>query len=80
MANRFDIQESEGIIVSGLESGGKADKAGLVVGDIIKEINHKPVKTLNDYTEAIAMVESGDSIQMFVRRRNAGFLVIKIIK
>ncbi len=80
IARRFSIKESEGVIVTGVEQDGKGDQAGLMMGDIIKEINHEAVKTVENYSEAIGKVNSGDAIQMFIRRRNSGFIVIKMTK
>lgn len=80
LGNRFGVKESKGVIVTDIESGSKGEKAGIMIGDIIKEVNHEPVNTVVDYTQAIGKVKSGDSVQMFIRRRNSGFIVIKLTK
>jgi len=80
VARRFNITEAEGIIVADIESGGKGEKAGIRIGDLIKEINHKAIKTVQDYTETIRKLKKGDAISMFIKRINRGFLVIKLVK
>jgi serine protease Do len=80
IANRFNLSETEGVIVSGVKPDSKGAEAGLMVRDIIKEVNHTDIKSVEDYREAVAKVSEGETIQMFVKRANAGFLVIKITK
>ncbi len=80
IASRFNLSEKEGVIVSGVKPDSKGAEAGLMVRDIIKEVNHTDVKSVEDYSEAVAKVNEGETIQMFVKRANAGFLVIKITK
>jgi serine protease Do len=80
MAQRFNVTESEGVIVTDIEQGSKGEEAGLMRGDIIKEINHKSVTSVDDYKESIGKVKEGETIQMFIRRMSSGFLVIKLTK
>ncbi len=78
MVQRYNIPEKEGVIVMDLSPDGKAREAGLEIGDVIKEINHKEIKTLDDYDEAISSVGKDQDISIFVRRKNVGYIVIKI--
>ncbi|MBN1930993.1 MAG: DegQ family serine endoprotease [Desulfobacterales bacterium] len=80
MASRFNITESGGVIVIGVEPNSKGSEAGMIVGDIIKEINHKAITNVNDYKKIIADIKTGETIQMFIRRMNSGFIVIKLTK
>lgn len=77
---RHNIADTEGVIVTNVESGGKAAEAGVMAGDIIKEINHQTVKSIDDYRKIIDDVDSGESIDMFIKRANAGFVVVKMKK
>ncbi len=79
-ARRFNITDTEGIVVTDIKSGGKGDQAGIQDGDIIKEINHKTIATIEDYKAALKNVKAGDTISMFIKRTNRGFLVVKLIK
>ncbi len=62
-----------------VEEGGPADQADLQEGDIILEIDHKPVRTLEDYHSQIKKVKKGEAIPLLVKRRN-GFLALNITK
>jgi serine protease Do len=75
-AKRFGHSETEkGVLVIGVEPGGKAAEAGLRQGDMVKEVNRKPVTSV---PELRAEVEKGDNVQLLVKRPNVGFVVIKI--
>ena len=80
MAQRFNLGDTAGVVVVGVGPDSKGAEAGVQVGDIIKEINHQAIETVNDYTEAVQKTKSGDPINLFVWRKNAGFLVIKFNK
>ena len=80
MARRSNEKAGEGVIVVGVASNSKAEQSGLQAGDIIKEVNRQPIRSVNDFNQKIDAIKAGDSINMFVRRANRGFLVIKITK
>ena len=80
VARRFNLKEAEGVIVVGVEAESKGGEAGVQVGDIIKEVNHQAVQTVADYLRVIDAVRPGESIQLFIRRMNTGFIVIKLVK
>ncbi len=80
IARRYNIPQSEGVMVTDVESGSKGDEAGIMSGDIIREIDHLPVHTEEDYQKAVDKAESGAAMHFFIRRINRGFLVIKVIK
>ena len=80
IARRFNIPTTEGVIVVGVESDSKGSEAGVNVGDMIKEINHRAIKTVSDYQAMIEQIETGGSINIFIQRVNAGFLVVKLTK
>lgn len=80
IVRRFNIAETGGIIVIDVESESQGAEAGVRIGDIIKEINHQPIETIKDYKKAIKKLKKGDSILMFIKRINAGYVVVKLIK
>jgi serine protease Do len=79
LARRFNLSEDEGVVVVSVEQGGPADKADVQEGDLILEIDHKPIKTLEDYQSKIERMEKGDTIPLLVKRRR-GFLALNITK
>ena len=76
LAKRYGHSESEkGVLVVGVESGSKAAEAGLRQGDLVKEVNRKPVTAVS---ELRAELKKNDTNQLLVKRPKAGFIVIKI--
>ena len=80
LAERLNIQESEGVIVEEVAEDSKAAQSGLRVGDIIREINHRPINTVADFSKTIAETEKGATLHLFIWRVNGGFMVIKMTK
>jgi serine protease Do len=79
LARRFDISEDEGVVVVSVEQGGPADKADVQEGDLVLEIDHEPVKTLEDYDSQIKKADKGDTIPLLVKRRR-GLLALYVTK
>ncbi|MDX1707002.1 MAG: DegQ family serine endoprotease [Desulfobacterales bacterium] len=76
MAKRYGHSETEkGVVVVGVQSGSKAAEAGIRQGDLVKEVNRKPVTAVS---ELRAELKKNNTIQLLVKRPNAGFIVIKI--
>jgi hypothetical protein len=50
------------------------------VGDVIKEINRLTVESVKDYNEALKKVPKDGAVNLFIWRKNAGFLVVKLKK
>lgn len=80
IARQFNIPTDEGIVVSKIIPGGKGETAGIMVGDLIKEINHQEILSVKDYQSVIKKIKKGETIQLFIRRMNSGFMVIRMIK
>ena len=56
----------EGVLVASVEPNTAVYAAGLELYDIITEFNGKPVKNLNDLTNALAQYRAGDKVTMTV--------------
>jgi len=80
MAQRFNLGDAAGVVVIGVESDSKGSEAGVRVGDIIKEINHQEIGAVKDYTESVQKIKTGEPVNLFIWRKNAGFLIIKFNK
>jgi serine protease Do len=80
VARQFNLKNTEGVIVVGIEPDSKGEKAGILAGDIIKEINHEDVDNVDEYSKEIGKIKSGETIYMYILRPNRGFMVIKLIK
>jgi serine protease Do len=78
-AQQFGLDTDEnGVLVVDVESGSRADQAGMQVGDIIKGINRKKVDDLEAYRKIMDRIDPDKEIMMLVMRRNEGLKAIKI--
>jgi serine protease Do len=80
-ARRFGVDENEkGVLVLEVQPGGKAEQAGMQQGDIVKEVNRAPVQSVEDLKAEFGKAKSGDDVPFLVKRRNSGFVVLKVTK
>ncbi len=54
LAERFGYGTAKGVIISAVEPGSPAALAGLAPGMLIVEVNHKRVKTMEEFAQALA--------------------------
>jgi len=79
IARRFGIEGKEnGVLVTDVKDDSLAREADVRPGDIIKEINRTVVKNRKDFVQLMKKNEKSETIQLLVKRRNAGYLVVKI--
>jgi serine protease Do len=67
--------KTTGVVVSSVESGSPAESAGLQRGDVIQEINHEVVKTLEDYQKASAKVKKDEMVVLLLSRQGNNLFV-----
>ena len=78
IARRFDLDNPAGVVVTRVASGGRADRAGLRVGDMIFEINHKVVANTKDYSRLLSTLPADAPIDLLIKRLQAGVMIIRI--
>lgn len=69
---RFRIREKEGVVVINVKPNSPSDAAGIIPGDVIIEINKKPVKNISDYEKTVKSI-SGDVLIRTIR----GYFLVK---
>ncbi|MFC1488616.1 DegQ family serine endoprotease [Thermodesulfobacteriota bacterium] len=80
MARRFKLGDTQGVIITDVEPGSKGSEAGVQAGDVIKEVNHHAVNTVETYQSVLGKIKKGEAIHLFILRRNVGFLVVRLEK
>lgn len=75
LAARMGLKESSGVVVSGVQSGSVAEEAGILPGDIIREIGGRTIKTLSDYEQAMNSYKSGDVARFLLRRGDSNYFL-----
>jgi serine protease Do len=70
-ADSFKLDKPEGALVSMVEKGSPADKAGLQPGDVIRQVNGQPIVSSGDLPAVIGLAAPGDSVRLDVWRQGA---------
>jgi serine protease Do len=68
LANSFGLPKPEGALVSVVEPGSPADKAGLKSGDVVLAVNGKEIDRLSELSSAIAATKPGNNARLQVWR------------
>jgi len=64
MARAFGEKDSQGIVVGDVSANSPAQKAGIQTGDIILEVNGKPVSDSNQLRMSISMMKPGAELKL----------------
>ena len=78
LAKKLKIEETAGVVITGVKAKSAAAKAGLRTGDVIREVNRQKVNTVEEYNKAIKNLKKDDELKLFILRVNEGFKVIEI--
>jgi serine protease Do len=78
VAQSLGLERVEGLVISAVAPGSAADEAGLRSGDVITQVNRRPVKNLAEYNREVSRTEKGKSVLFLVRRGESSvFLALK---
>ena len=68
IAQEFDIERRDGVLVLDVSGGGPADRAGVQGGDVIVGIGGAPVATVEQFLAELRDVEPGQRVELTVLR------------
>ena len=71
IAESLKLSAAGGVLITQVERGGPADKAGVRLGDILLTVNGKPVADTTVMLNAIAALQPGQQAQLKVTRNQA---------
>lgn len=78
LAKTLGLDEQNGLIISDVESGSPAAAAGIRRGEIILEINQKPVRNLEELRSVLEKVKTDGNILLLTKKDNhTRFVVVK---
>jgi serine protease Do len=76
IARHLSLNDRRGVIVTDIQPGSPAEDADLRPGDIIQEINKRPVKNTDDFKEVIRKANPRDGVVLMVKRENVSFYAV----
>ncbi len=68
IARQLNAETGKGVVVANVVKGTPASEAGIAPGDIVVEVNGKPVHNITEFFSFLKDVKSGESVIFFVRR------------
>ncbi|MGZ3744844.1 MAG: PDZ domain-containing protein, partial [Pseudobdellovibrionaceae bacterium] len=74
LALRLNLKETTGVIILDIEEGGPAALAGLQIGDVIIEVNHKAVKNAATLAKIISQTKE-KTLLMLVKRQGTNLFI-----
>jgi serine protease Do len=80
LAKRFELDSTAGVVVTEVAPDSAAENAGIDPGDIILEIDRKPIKGKADYEAATKDLSGKDGALMLIRRGQQSLYVALDLK
>jgi serine protease Do len=68
IAKGLGLKKETGVVVTQIEPGSPASDAGIQTGDVIREVDRKPVKDVEDFAQKIEKAKDQDNVLLFVQR------------
>ena len=68
LAKSFNLKKAEGILISEVQHGSPAEKAGLKQGDVILRLNNTPLDDANDLRNQISLLSPGSKAGLQIIR------------
>ena len=65
---KLKSETSNGLLVAHVEPGGPADKAGILLGDVLVELQGKPLEDTENIQDGLASFRIGDNVQATLLR------------
>jgi Do/DeqQ family serine protease len=79
MAKSLNLQNTQGVLVSQVNEGSAADKAGIKAGDVITSINGQSIKSNSELRNAIGLSRVGEKLDVALIRDRKAVHVTAII-
>ena len=78
-AERFNLGRRGGVVVTAVKPGSAGADAGIRAGDAILEVNRRPISSVETFRDAIATVQPGDLVPVYIQRGGGGnhYVVLK---
>ncbi len=71
LAESFGMSKATGALVSSVEPGGPAERAGIQAGDVILKLDGKEIEGSADLSRAVAAVSPGNAAKLEIWRKGA---------
>ena len=80
IAKQLGVKKETGVVVTGIEPGSPAEEAGIQTGDVIQQVNRKPVKNVDDFAQKVDAAKNQESILLLLQRGQNNFFAAVTVK
>jgi serine protease Do len=78
IARQLDLPaDTFGVVITGVAQGSTAEEAGLRRGDVVQEVNHKPVHTVRDFKNDVSQLGKQSVLLLINRGGNTLYVVLE---
>jgi serine protease Do len=79
LARQLGVTDGRGVVVREVKEGSPAADAGVRAGDVITEINRKPIKSVEDLRKALEAQKAGTTALLLIHRDGgARYVTVKV--
>ena len=64
-----------GVVAASVERAGPAERAGLAAGDIVRELNRRPIRVMADFLAAVRSLDARTPVLMLIQRGDVALYV-----
>ena len=68
VAKGLGLKKEVGVVVTRVEPGSPAANAGIQTGDVIREVNRKPIKDVEDFVQKVEKAKGPDNVLFLIQR------------
>jgi serine protease Do len=76
IARALELEEVTGVVVAGVEPDSPAARVDIRKGDVIQEVNRKPIKDVREFEQAIEASKDQENILFLIRRGDSNLFVV----
>jgi len=76
IASALELEGAAGVVVAGVEPESPAAEADIRKGDVILEVDRKPVRNVEDFEQAMEKAKDRENILFLIRRGDSNLFVV----
>lgn len=78
MAQRYGLRNSEGVVITDIKPDSVCARAGLREGDVVLEVNRRPISNVNDFTQMAGTADRGTLLLLISREGTTLFVPVRL--
>jgi serine protease Do len=68
IARQLGVKKDTGVVVTGVEPGSPAEEAGIRTGDVIQQVDRKPIKNVEDFVQKVETAKDQGNVLLLLQR------------